>query len=307
MQALYARGPQAGLVGATRKISPKRETLEIGKLYYLLGAWKLLVDTANQKRSDEQHSLFPSNGANIMFRRRMSHVAIACGVAVVMLCLPAVSSAGCFLDCLFGSSPCSQTTYAPSFAPSYAVSTCNSCVPQTCQYTPQVVYRPIPITYRPVSTCAPCTGYVATTYRPLLGWPYQTRLVPYTTYRPACGPTVYYPSCAPCGGCSPCASGSCGSISYGATTSDCTSCGVPAASAPAPSAASPKTFQENVKKPATNEDLKPIPQTDAQPNSMPMPLLPDPRDRTASRIRTASWPSPDVSARNDGGWRPSRD
>ncbi len=79
---------------------------------------------------------------------------------------------------------------------------------------PTVVYRAL---YQPAS-------YAVTTYRPFLGT-YETRLVPYTTYRPLYTPVVSYGyvGYSPCTGCSPyvgCSScGGCGSCG------GCTSCG----------------------------------------------------------------------------------
>jgi hypothetical protein len=223
---------------------------------------------------------------------------------------------------------------------------------------PTVVYRAL---YQPAAGCSTCAGgyaapyaasyaapytasYAVTTYRPFLGT-YQTRLVPYTTYRPLYTPAVSYgyvgyspcTSCAPyagcsscsggCGtvmygapvsGCSSCSSGGCGAVMYGAPASGCSSCGVPAASAAAPEAApqaTPPTFQKEVGKPANGSDLKPIPQQgEVQPNSLPAPAapaLPDPNNRrvasaASGQVRPAAWNAPAAAADDDDGWRPAR-
>jgi hypothetical protein len=161
---------------------------------------------------------------------------------------------------------------------------CGSCAPcgscASCQYMPGVVYRAlyrpaVVAAYQPLPACNTCGGgsgscyapcaasyapcascaaaYPVTTYRPLLGT-YETRLVPYTTYRPVYTPVVSYgcvgyspcASCSPCGGygpavgcsscaaggCSSCAGGGCGAAMYGAPQPGCASCGLPPASPP---------------------------------------------------------------------------
>ena len=69
---------------------------------------------------------------------------------------------------------------------------------QTVQYVPQTYYRAayvaVPVTaYQPVVAADPCTGCAVTTYRPVTAVTYQTRLVPYTSYR-----MVYANPCTPC-------------------------------------------------------------------------------------------------------------
>ncbi len=276
-----------------------------------------------------------------MFRRPIHSLTVVCGVVTAMLAMPASSRAGRILDCLFGTAPPSQTTYAPPFAPAdvapayapVAAPACGSCapcisyVPQTCQYMPTVVYRAL---YQPAS-------YAVTTYRPFLGT-YQTRLVPYTTYRPVYTPVVSYGyvgyspyagcspyvGCSSGGGCSSCGSGGSGAVMYGAPASGCASCGVPAASppvssSPAPEATpptTPKTFQNEAEKPPAGPELKPVPQGDVQPNSLPAPALPDPNNRRvasaapvrpAARVQPAAWNGPAGSADDDDGWRPARE
>ncbi len=240
-----------------------------------------------------------------MYRRPIS-LTILCVAAIVLLVLPAESRAGHIWDCLFGNAPPSQTTYAPSFAPAYvapayAAPCYTPCAPQTCQYMPTVVYRAL---YQP-ATCNPWTGCSVTTYRPFLGT-YQTRLVPYATYRPIYVPAISYQSYY-----SPRVS--CGPVGCGVPTLDCSSCAAaPQAVLQTAPQSAPKTFQQEVEKPTTDPGLQPIPQSDAQLNSMPAPMLPDPNDRTAvrpairqaTRVQATAYTAASPSARNDGGWRP---
>lgn len=242
-----------------------------------------------------------------MYRRPIS-LTVLCVAAIVLLALPAESRAGQIWDCLFGCEPPSQSTYAPAYVPAYVAPCATSCAPQTCQYMPTVVYRAL---YQPVAYNT-WAGSTVTTYRPFLGT-YQTRLVPYATYRPIYVPAISYQSYY-----SPCVS--CGPVGCGVPASSCSSC-VAAPQAvlqTAPQAvpqARPKTFQQKVKKPAANPYLQPIPQSDAQLNSMPAPKLPDPNDRTAARpairqatrVQATAYTVPNPSARNDGGWHPVRD
>jgi hypothetical protein len=177
--------------------------------------------------------------------RRLHGVLMTCGIVAMVLSVPAISNACCFLDRLFG---CGRPTYcAPAAAPA-----CAPCAPacapcgQTCGYVPsyQTYYRPVPVvTYRPVTACDPCSGCCTTSYMPSRAWGYQACLLPTTTYRVAYSPCAT--TCAPCGGytgcatgCSPCGTGGCGVATYGASTG-CSSCSVPTAGpmAPVPSAA----------------------------------------------------------------------
>ena len=238
----------------------------------------------------------------------MRVLVIACALTVGVLSLPAEVHAGQILDCLFGCSTPAPVTYAPAYVAPTCAPSCTSCVPRSCQYMPTTVYRalyqPTVMTaYRPVATCNTCTSYAVTTYRPVLGWSYRARLVPYTTYRPAyavapvaagvsCNPCVSY---SPCYSCDPCGSGSCGAVTYGATTFGCASCAAPTSQTPAPYAggseagsAAPSTFKQETQKPAAEPDIEPIPRMDTQLNSMPAPRLPDPRDRTATRSNHTS-------------------
>jgi len=209
-----------------------------------------------------------------MFRRTRTQLTVLCSVVALALATPAESRAGRIWDCLFGSGPPPQTTYAPPYAPVAVAApcaapacqpcqqpcqpcqpmcapACGSCVPQTCHYMPGVVYRalypPTVVTaYRPVAPCNTCVGYGSvTTYRPFLGT-YETRLVPYTTYyRPVYAPAVSYAyspytgcspyaGCGSCGGCSSCAGGACGVTAYETPAPSCPSCAAAAPSLPPP-------------------------------------------------------------------------
>lgn len=264
-----------------------------------------------------------------MFRRPTSLI-VPCLAAMALLAFPAESRAGRVWDCLFGNAPPSQTTYEPTFAPVYAapvyaapscepcstpcVPSCSPCVQQSCGYMPSVVYSAL---YRPAGWNAYAAPTV-TTYRPFLGT-YQTRLVPYTTYRPIYVPAVTYQSCyapsystyySPCyNSCNPCVS--CDSGACGTSSSSCSSCGVaPQSAPPAAPQFAPQTYERKVEKPAENS-LQPIPQQpDAQLNSAPAPALPDPNDRRAvrpavrqaARVQPAGYALPAPADRNDGGW-----
>ena len=186
---------------------------------------------------------------------------------------------------------------------------------------PSVIYRALYA--RPAcNTCNTSTAYASvTTYRPFLGT-YQTRLVPYTTYRPIYVPAISYQSCylpSPCASCGPV---SCGSSCSSCVSPSCSSCGVSSSGCSscsagvqaAPQSSPPQTFQQKTEKPAAKDNLQPIPQTDTQLNSMPAPKLPDPNDRTASRPATrqaarvipVAYSVPAPADRNDGGWHEVR-
>lgn len=240
-----------------------------------------------------------------MYRRPIILV-VSCVIALSLFALPAEAQAGQVWDCLFGCAPAPQTTYAPAFvptcvAPAYTpcVSSCSPCVTQSCQYMPTTVYSPV---YQAATV---------TTYRPFLGT-YQTRLVPYTTYRPVYVPTVTYQSCYPsCVSACPSPCATCPSYSScGVSASGCSSCAAPAqVTLPTAPQAAPRTYRES-EKPAVNGNLKPIPQTDAQLNSTPAPSLPDPNNRTAARpvirqayhVQAVSRSTSTASGRNDSGW-----
>ena len=262
---------------------------------------------------------------------RVIGIAFVCTVVLGM-------SSWCLADCGCGISP---APYVASYAPAtyYAAP-----VPRTT-YMPTVVYRAL---YQPAPVVAyqPVTSYSVTTYRPFFGgWTTQSRAVPYAayyrpayaTYRPvyaayqpvyAAAPAVTYMGYDSYSSCSTCNNG-CSTVTYGAPTSGCSSCAATAAPATTsvapytngnvetPTAAPPapqKTFQEKVEKPATAPDLKPIPRTDVQQNSMPAPSLPDPKDRSAkrpvysaSRIDLISTAAPSSNVEDNDGWQPARD
>jgi len=228
-------------------------------------------------------------------------LALGCVAAAALMLSPAMAAADC---------GCGPVVYSAGYAPAVVVPS----------YMPSVVYRaaysPAVVTaYRPA---APIFGgsYVVTAYRPLFGgWAYRASSIPYTTYRPlyatvpvisysGCNTCVNYSpcttccspcvSCDPCGGCASCAAPSVG----------CASCAAPSASP----AANNKTFQESAQKPVAEPEIKPIPRTETQLNSMPAPTLPDPSNRTAFRANggsvQASWIGASAAA-NDG-WQPAR-
>jgi hypothetical protein len=198
----------------------------------------------------------------------------------------------------------------------------------------RAAYRPVVATaYYPAPTVA-YSGYAVTTYRPWYGWR-TTRLVPYTAsyaaypyasyytsyYAPtygSCAPCVAPPACGVCDtGCSPCST--CATAAPTVIGSGCASCAAApatvtaapyagnAASAPG-TTAPPRTFQEKAQKPAGEPELKPIPQTDNHLNSVPAPVLPDPRDRTAARTSYGSARVTLVASPvAEDGWQPARD
>lgn len=116
----------------------------------------------------------------------------------------------------------------------YGGTTCNpngqqlvaNYVPQTCY---RVQYCPTPVTtYRPMTSCDPCTGCQTTCMRPVTQYVQQARYTPYTTYRiqysyaqPACPnpATAYYaPVAAPPSGCNSCGTGVQAAAYYAPTT-----------------------------------------------------------------------------------------
>jgi hypothetical protein len=269
-------------------------------------------------------------GDEVMLNSRIHVVTIACGVAAALLLTPALSVAD-----MFGCQSCAAPV---AVAPTYV-----GYAPQTYSYMPSVVYRamyqPAVVTaYQPVYQPAAYNTYASygvTTYRPLFGgWTYQARMVPYTTYQPVytAAPVVAYSGCSSCASysscdsCSPCGGGSCGAATCGSPGSSCASCAAPptvvtpspdSGSNMAPPVAAPgpqRTFEEKkVETPSTETQLKPIPQTDTRLNSMPAPLLPDPRDRTAARMaypmaRAVLVASPIQTrpAQANDGWQPAR-
>jgi hypothetical protein len=271
----------------------------------------------------------------IMFKATMHVLTIACCLtaAVLMSAQPSLGQCGCA-----STAPVYSTSYAPAYVAPYTV----GYAPVATAYMPGVVYRslyaPRPqVAYRPViGYNTYYTGYGVTTYRP--AWNYPARLVPYTTYQPvysAAMPVVSYmgcstcPSYSACDTCSPCSSGSCGATTYAAPA--CSSCAAPATTVtPTPytsngdtapslnsvpsNGALQKTFEEKTQKPVAEPEVKPIPQTDGKPSSMPMPSLPDPANRTAarsdyapSRVQLTSATVEASPVLSNDGWLPARD
>ena len=247
-----------------------------------------------------------------MFHRKFLCLTVLCAIAALSA-MPSEGRACWPFDCLFGASaapaPAACTTYAPPYQPGVpacssctpscsscvtVAPSCSTCVPQTCEM-PVVTYRPLfpaAVAYQPV-----VSAYPVTTYRPLLGI-YQTRMVPYTTYRMVT-PAVAYPSyscyspctscsacpscrtpcasCSPCTGCSSCAGGACGVSTYDtAPTSGCSSCGVSTTSQPTTygssspavtgdSAATQKTFEQTNRPAPSPESPAPTPSTNLKP------------------------------------------
>lgn len=242
-------------------------------------------------------------------------LAATCGLAAMLLAVPAESQACGLFDCLFGWCGGARTTYrVPYQTTAYAPACCPSqtpCVTQTCRYVPQTCYRTVcqrvPVrTCRAVTTCDPCTGCPVTTYRPITVWTTQRRLVPYTTYRTVCSPSVTYP------------------VSYAAigTAGSCCPPRVitsePVQVAPGTSTPGvqdvPSTFQNNGGV-VTEEQPQPTPDPNSDKTSAGPSIFPD---RTTSLpvrqaahyrlISSPSQPAPLHKARlNDGGWRAARD
>jgi hypothetical protein len=263
-----------------------------------------------------------------MFYRKVPGVVITCGVAAVLLGMPAESSACC--DWLFGGWGARTTYRLPYFAQAYTPVYTSVSAPQTVRYVPQTCYRTVyqrvPVTAcRAVTYSDPCTGCPVTAYRPVTSWTYQARLVPYTTYRliysNAYSPYVSYSSCWPYGATvgtflgaagSCCTAGASGAVSSGTAPYSGPS-GSPTAP-PAETIPRPKTFIQEPN--SSNGSLKATP--DPNTSSMPEPDLIGPGNRTTSRPAhpTVSYrlvtspPEPAVvqPVRTDeGGWRASRD
>lgn len=135
----------------------------------------------------------------------------------------------------------------------YGGTTCNpsgqqlvaNYVPQTCY---RVQYCPVPVTtYRPQTSCDPCTGCQTTCMRPVTQYVQQARYTPYTTYRiqysyaqPACptaATTYYAPAAVAPTGCNSCGTGVTNAAYYAPTTAYPTTVNY----APAPSYATPVT------------------------------------------------------------------
>jgi hypothetical protein len=282
-----------------------------------------------------------------MVNRKHCILSMVCAVALVLVALAPSNAVAFGCDSCAApvvAAPAYSTYYAPAYTSYYAPAYTSYYAPATYAYMPtsvyRAVYRPAVVTayqpaYQPaVAYTTAYTGYAYTTYRPWLGWGYRTRIVPYTAYSPVYSalPVVASPTCStcasysPCDSCSPCAGGSCGMATYSQPTSGCSSCSAQATyvapvpnnnePAPATNAAPQDTFQKSSKpvvEPENKTDLKPIPQTETRSSSTPLPLLPNPKDRTAERAsyttaRTVSvaLPIATVPALSNDGWQPAR-
>ena len=121
-----------------------------------------------------------------MSPRRTRVALIACGMALILIGVPARSEACEALSWIWPWNWCrgaaSATTYQPAYvAPSYMPT-------QTCSYVPQTAYRAVSrvvptTTCMPVTYCDPCSGCPVTCYRPTTSLVRTTQLIPYTTYR----------------------------------------------------------------------------------------------------------------------------
>jgi hypothetical protein len=187
-----------------------------------------------------------------------------------------------------------QPVYTP--APVAAYSGCTSCV----NYSSYNAYSPCAAGgCGTVSFAAPSSGC-------------SSCAAPAATVVTAASPTVMVPApaMAPAPGMAPAAASQPMMTPGNSAAPPQTSGGSPPPSGVEP----PRTFEERADKPMGEPEIKPIPQADTHLNSMPAPLLPDPRDRTASRpaysaARTLFVASPvQASAVLDNdGWQPARD
>ena len=222
---------------------------------------------------------------------------------------------------------------------------CTTCYKpqQCCRYVPQTCYRTVynnvPVTtYRPVSSCDPCTGCVTTCMKPCTTYQRQAQSVPYTTYRMVCE-TRYTPvtSCAPacstgCDMCS-CPTGSCttGSCAMGGcatgncATGNCATGNCATGNNPAmvgqPTAQptlAPPAVQTN--KPASSDEVEIdiTPEVEIQPmrdlDNRHRPTLESDYfgedkmaalDMASPRVRRVSIAQPAVGVSHDTGWRAS--
>ncbi len=227
---------------------------------------------------------------------------------------------------------------------------CTTCYKpqQCCRYVPQTCYRTVytnvPVTtYRPVSSCDPCTGCVTTCMKPCTTYQRQAQSVPYTTYRMVCE-TRYTPvtSCTPacttgCDMCS-CPTGSCttGSCATGGcVTGNCVTGNCATGNCATGNCATGNN-QAIVGQPTARPTLSPPPVETNKPaasNEVEIEITPeveiqpmrdlDHRDRptlesdhfgedkmaaldvTSPRVRRVSVAQPVVGASHDGGWRAS--
>ena len=266
-----------------------------------------------------------------MIFSKPSSVAVAFGVMLSLLAVPSAGQAGPF-DCLFPSSMVNPAPSPVTFGPTTVQrvswmpvvgnpAVCDPCGQQV-RLAPETkrrwTYSRIPkTTYKPVTTCDPCTGCPVTSYRPettysLLPW---LRRETYTTYKPVSTPLASYNPCAT-NACNPCGGG----VSSG-YTSGCSTC-APAAtlsgtiSSPGtsmqprldPGYTPQKTFGNEAESghrdnypstpgQGTDGGIQPKPDNAIPKNtSTGLPELNGPRGRTAvrpiqppARVRTVSW------------------
>ena len=279
-----------------------------------------------------------------MLKQQLRRLVLAGSVAALGLSAPGESMAitnwfGC--GGLFSRPGCFSANRVSFFG---AVDACNSCCTtccptQVCSYVPQTQYQActvnVPVTtYRPVTTCDPCTGCTTTCMRPFTSYVQQTRYRPVTTYRLSCSTTTT------------CTTG-CGVAAYSVTadTGCCTgTVTVPATSTPAPSLqVTPPATQDssNQNIPSTTPEqeasyqMRPVPERNIsvtppvgnRQKSAPAPRLSEPQDRVASTqplsawaYSPVTWQSQDaakatdssaakeaapVQPKSDGGWRSS--
>ncbi len=212
---------------------------------------------------------------------------------------------------------------------------CTTCYKpqQCCRYVPQTCYRTVytnvPVTtYRPISSCDPCTGCVTTCMKPCTTYQRQAQSVPYTTYRMVCE-TRYTPvtSCAPacstgCDMCS-CPTGSCttGSCATGGCATGNCATGNNQAIVGQPTAQptlAPPAVQTNKLESSDEVEIDITPEVEIQPmrdlDNRHRPTLESDHfgedkmaalDMASPRVRRVSVAQPVVGASHDSGWRAS--
>ncbi|MBN8625462.1 MAG: hypothetical protein J0M17_08240 [Planctomycetes bacterium] len=163
--------------------------------------------------------------------------AVAIVPAIAALLMPA--NAHAIFGCLQRRNDAAAALYGSSVCTPQGQQLVANYIPQTC-YRTQLVQVPV-TTYRPVTSCDPCTGCQTVCMKPQVYYQQQVKYVPYSSYRiqyslqqPTCGATAttyYAPTAAaavaPAGGCSSCSSGAVNTTYYAPT----------AVAAPAPIAA----------------------------------------------------------------------
>lgn len=223
-------------------------------------------------------------------------------VALAVLSLSSSSAQACDLWHRWFGAP-TTTFYAP-YTASYAPAGCG----QTVNYMPQTCYRTVyvnapVVSYRPVSSCDPCTGCATTVMRPVVSYAMQARLVPYTTYRPV---ITAAPAAACCGAVTPATSYYV--PAYAAPTAISATYAAPVAAAPAPgccgTSAAP-ALVPNGTPGATVPSLAPSlnypPATAAPPSASAYPLSPTP---PAATYPPSTTPPAATAAPNGGATPP---